>query len=53
MKLYEQGVYLLRGTELVANGPQAQDEIRQKDGTRSHKGRSSQADDGIWYLREP
>ena len=44
MKLYEQGVYLLRGTELVANGPQAQDEIRQKTG---------QADDGIWYLREP
>ena len=32
MKLYEQGVYLLRGTELVANGPQAQDEIRQKTG---------------------
>ena len=32
MKLYEQGVYLLRGTELVADGPQAQDEIRQKTG---------------------
>ena len=32
MKLYEQGVYLLRGTELVANGSQAQDEIRQKTG---------------------
>ena len=32
MKLYEQGVYLLHGTELVANGPQAQDEIRQKTG---------------------
>ena len=32
MKLYEQGVYLLRGTELVVNGPQAQDEIRQKTG---------------------
>ena len=32
MKLYEQGVYLLHGTELVADGPQAQDEIRQKTG---------------------
>ena len=32
MKLYEQGVYLLQGTELVADGPQAQDEIRQKTG---------------------
>ena len=32
MKLYEQGVYLLHGTELVANSPQAQDEIRQKTG---------------------
>ena len=32
MKLYEQGVYLLHGTELVADGPQAQDEIRQKMG---------------------
>ncbi len=32
MKLYEQGVYLLQGTELVADGPQAKDEIRQKTG---------------------
>ena len=32
MKLYEQGVYLLHGTELVADGPQVQDEIRQKTG---------------------
>ncbi len=32
MKLYEQGVYLLHGTELVADGPEAQDEIRQKTG---------------------
>ena len=32
MKLYEQGVYLLHGTELVADGLQAQDEIRQKTG---------------------
>ena len=32
MKLYEQGVYLLHGTELVADGPQAQDEIRQMTG---------------------
>ena len=32
MKLYEQGVYLLHGTELVADDPQAQDEIRQKTG---------------------
>ena len=32
MKLYEQGVYLLHGTELVVDGPQAQDEIRQKTG---------------------
>ena len=37
MKLYEQGVYLLHGTELVADGPQAQDEIRQKTGQEATK----------------
>lgn len=32
MKLYEQGVYLLHGTELIADGPEAQAEIKQKTG---------------------
>ena len=32
MKLYEQGVYLLHGTELIADGPAAQAEIKQKTG---------------------
>ena len=32
MKLYEQGVYLLHGTELIADGPKAQAEIKQKTG---------------------
>ncbi|MBD8916005.1 MAG: hydratase [Pseudobutyrivibrio sp.] len=32
MKLYKQGVYLLHGTELIADGPEAQAEIKQKTG---------------------
>ena len=32
MKLYEQGVYLLKGTELVADGPEAAAQIKQKMG---------------------
>ena len=32
MKLYEQGVYLLNGTELVADGPEAAAQIKQKTG---------------------
>ena len=32
MKLYEQGVYLLHGTELIADGPEAQAKIKQKTG---------------------
>ena len=41
MKLYEQGVYLLHGTELVADDPQAQDEIRQKTGQEDTKGEAA------------
>ena len=37
MKLYEQGVYLLHGTELIADGPEAQAEIKQKTGYEDAK----------------
>ncbi len=53
MKLHEGGVYLVNGTELIPEGPEAAAQIFSKDGCSRIEGRGSKEYDCLWYFKRP
>ncbi len=48
VKLYDQGAYLVNGTEIVEDTPKAQAEIAAKTGRQVSKEEGSKRDDRLW-----
>ena len=51
MKLYDSGVYLVNGTELVADDAQAAAAIKEQDGQRGGKSRGGAGNDRIRHFK--
>ena len=51
MKLYENGVYLVNGSELIEDAPSAAEEDLKQNRKKHYKRRSSKKYDRLWNFR--
>ena len=51
VKLYEGGAYLLHGTEVIADAPDALAAVKSKTGIETTKRSCCKRDNGLWNLK--